>query len=245
MKDLIRPLVPTSLMTVWRRYRSASIDRQFQGLDPAELFSAIYRKKMWGSVAGSAFCSGQGSHYDHIVRPYVEAVGDFLAEFSSAPHAADLGCGDFNVGSQIRSLCARYVASDVVPELVARNAQMYSGLDVSFECIDIVKDPLPVGEIAFLRQVLQHLSNAQILQIVPKLYQYSWVVVSEHLPSNLGFIANVDKPAGPGIREVFGSGVLLSEAPFGLRRLEQRVLCSVPVSEQSGVVQTTAYRLSE
>jgi hypothetical protein len=93
-----------------------------------------------------------------------------------------------------------------------------------------------------LRQVLQHLSNAQIATIVPKLYRYHWLIVSEHLPSSGRFTANRDKPIGPGIRERFGSGVVLTKPPFTLRTLEERTLCLVP--ETSGVIRTVAYRLA-
>jgi hypothetical protein len=226
---------------MWRRHAAHRIDERFASLSPAEVFGAIYREKLWGSRGDSEYCSGSGSHDESIVRPYVENVQSFVSGLPQPPNAVDLGCGDFNVGSQIRSRCAEYVATDVVRDLIERNARTFAAANVSFRCIDIVADPLPGGEVAFLRQVLQHLSNAQIVAVVPKLYQFRWLVVSEHIPCRDGFVANHDKPIGPGVRERFGSGVVLTERPFNLRPLEQRELCEVQTD--SGIVQTIAYRL--
>ena len=213
-------------------------------MSPAEVFSEIYRRKMWGSTAKSAYCSGQGSHYESIVDPYVESVRRFLSEFPHAQKVVDLGCGDFNVGSQLRDCCDQFVATDVVPDLIEHNGRVFAQLDVSFRCIDIISEDLPAGDVAFLRQVAQHLSNAQIMMIIPKLYQYRWVVVSEHLPSADDFVANCDKPPGSGVRVPIGSGVILTEPPFNLRAMEVKPLCDVQLNDMSGVVRTIAYRMA-
>src|SRR5271165_51784 len=190
LKELIRPLARSPLVMVLLQHLAARTERRFEHLTPAEVFGAIYRKKMWGRTGKSDYCSGQGSHYQYIVGPYVESVRRFLSEFANAPNVVDLGCGDFNVGSQLRDCCAQFVATDVVPELIGRNARVFAHLKVRFSCVDIITDELPTGDVAFLRQVAQHLNNAQISEIISKLYRYPWVVVSEHLPSVDGFAAN-------------------------------------------------------
>ena len=202
----------------------------------------MYREKLWGSRASGDYCSGAGSHLDAIVRPYVANVRAFLGEFPELAVAVDLGCGDFNVGSQLVGSFREFTAVDVVPELIERNGRNFAHLGVVFRCLDIVNDDLPAGEVAFLRQVLQHLSNAQVARVVQKLYQYRWLVVTEHLPSAVGFRANRDKPIGPGVRQRFGSGLVLTAPPFNLRVVEQRVLCTVPCDV--GTIQTSAYRLA-
>jgi len=243
LKEFIKPLVRSRLVSRLQRYMTARNELRFEKMSPAEVFSEIYRRKMWGSAAKSDYCSGQGSHYQSIVNPYIESVRRFLSEFSTPPNAVDLGCGDFNVGSQLTDCCGQFVATDVVPDLIGRNARVFAHLNVSFRRLDIISDDLPVGDVAFLRQVAQHLTNAQIAQIIPKLYQYRWVVVSEHLPSLEGFVPNLDKPLGSGVR-VPRSGVVLSAPPFNLRALEVKPLCSVPLNEMSGIVRTVAYRMA-
>ncbi len=241
LKSLVRPLLPRAAVNAWRSRAAARIDAQFAQLPPAAVFSEIYKKRLWGAVNTSAYCSGHGSHDEAVLGPYLQAVRSFLSEFPCKPNVVDLGCGDFNVGARLRDACARYLACDVVNDLIAYNRKLFTSLDTSFMQLDITTDPLPEGEIAFIRQVLQHLNNAQIARVAAKLSQYAWVVVTEHLPTKTDFVANLDKPIGPGVRLRLHSGVVLTRAPFDLRVIDQKPLCSVP--ESSGVLQTTAYQL--
>jgi Methyltransferase domain len=209
---------------------------------PAEVFSRVYRNNHWGRSWGRKFFSGPGSHDPKIVDPYTRSVRDFLTEFPRPPAVVDLGCGDFHTGSQLRNLCGKYVACDVVPELVRHNAARFARLQVDFVCLDIIDDPLPVGEVVFLRQVLQHLANVQIAKVLAKLQQYRFWVVTEHLPADAAFIPNLDHEFGSGIRVTRNSGVVLTAPPFNLKIGTERELCRV--HDGSGIIKTTAYGLS-
>lgn len=209
--------------------------------DPSELFSRVYRSAGWGRAGRQRFFSGPGSHDTAVVNPYVAAVRDFLERLPRPPNVVDLGCGDFNVGSRIRDKCGTYVACDVVEDLIRRNQRAFAAMDVRFLCLDIVDDPLPKGDVAFLRQVLQHLSNAQIERIVFKLGGYRYLVVTEHLPVGPEFKPNADHQAGSGIRVSRNSGVVLTAAPFKLVARDQAELCRV--EKYGGVISTVVYEL--
>jgi len=180
-----------------------------------------------------------------VVLPYVNAVGRFLDSLPCPPSVVDLGCGDFNVGEQLRPYCDRYVACDVVPALIQRNKDKFAGTQVDFRCIDIIEDDLPYGDIVFLRQVLQHLNNAQILRVVQKLYRYKFLILTEHVPTNSGFPPNRDKATGGGIRLPQGSGVVLTEPPFLLRVKSESVICTTnqSLAQYPGLIKTTLYEL--
>lgn len=153
----------------------------------------------------------------------------------------DLGCGDFSVGYQIRGLYRRYVACDVVPSLIAFNQDRYADLVVEFKPLDIAKDEFPRREIAFVRQVLQHLSNDQISGFIAKAPRvYKFLVVTEHLPSQQGFTHNIDKLTGPGTRMGHESGVVLTSPPFSLRAKNAKEICRVD-SVDTGILVTTLY----
>lgn len=209
---------------------------------PAEVFSRVYRDKHWGRRWGRKFFSGPGSHDPKVIGPYIQSVQDFLREFPRPPNVVDLGCGDFHLGSQLRSRCAEYVACDVVPELITHNAAAFARMQVKFVCLNIIDDPLPSGEVVFLRQVLQHLSNAQIAKVLPKLRQYRSVVITEHLPTAETFIANLDHSFGSGIRVTRNSGVVLTAAPFNFKVATERELCRI--EHGAGAIKTVAYGLS-
>lgn len=218
-----------------------ALNADYDGLTPRDAFSSIYHGRRWGSGGQQQdFYSGSGSHEPSLVDQYVEAVTDFLRELPGRPDAVDLGCGDFNVGQRIRPFCGRYTGADVVPTLIEHNQARYGHLGVTFRCLDIAEDPLPPGEVVLIRQVLQHLSNAHIAKVVPKLAQYRYAVVTEHVP--LGrFTPNRDMRTGAGIRLLASpkSGVVLTERPFRLRVRSQRVLSES--RQYGGVIRTILY----
>ena len=226
-----------------RRMNRASAPRlkpeDWAALSPEQAFSHIYARRLWGG--GPGFSSGSGSHDPALVAPYVQAVRLWV-QGQPAMDAVDLGCGDFEVGRQLRQEFGRYVACDVVPDVIAHHRAGPDAATVDFRCLDITRDPLPAGDVAFLRQVLQHLPNALIRQVVPRLYAYRWLVLTEHMPATADFVPNVDKPIGPGIRLISdNSGVELCAPPFDLRPLDTRILCEVP--QFGGVIRTTLYQL--
>ena len=208
--------------------------------DPAaQVFGEVYSNRAWGDDAASPFFSGPGSRDSAVVGEYVKSLGDFLKTLGK-PDVVDLGCGDFKVGAQIRASCGRYTACDAVPELIAFNRKAYKALDVDFQVVDIVEDPLPEGEVAIVRQVLQHLSNAAISRALAKIAaRYKYLVLTEHVPAAAGFVANVDIVTGAGTRLPLGSGVVVTKAPFNLSTASERVLCESP--QFGGTIRTTVY----
>ncbi len=243
LKRILKKLVPRSWIDERNRWLAARADRPFAAQPAPEVFEAVYRRGLWGGSAEADFYSGEGSHQESVVGPYVAAVTQFLASLPQRPRGVDLGCGDFNVGAQIRDSCSDYVACDIVPSLIERNRRVFADRGVEFRALDMATEPLPGGDVVFLRQVLQHMSNAQILALLPKLRQYRWAVVTEHLPSEVSFAPNVDKPPGPGIRVSHGSGVVLAAPPFNFVARSERELCVVrcPI----GIVRTTVYGLAD
>ena len=216
---------------------------QEQREDPAgQVFGEVYGNGAWGHDPASPFYPGPGSRDGAVVGDYVQAVGDFLKSLGK-PDAVDLGCGDFKVGAQLRASCGRYTACDAVPELIAFNRTAYKALDVDFQVVDIVEEPLPEGDVAIVRQVLQHLSNAAISRALAKIVaRYKYLVLTEHVPSVTGFVANVDIVSGAGTRLPLGSGVVVTSSPFNLRAISERVLCESP--QFGGTIRTTVYRLA-
>jgi len=142
----------------------------------------------------------------------------------------DLGCGDFGVGSRLLAPDLRYTTIDIVPDLVEYNRKRFAGMSVEFKCLNIIDDELPKGDLCLVRQVLQHLSNAEILRILNKLRAYRFAIVTEHVYSGPGWHPNVDKPHGPGTRIPARSGVFLDAPPF---YCDAETLMELPVTTNS------------
>lgn len=201
----------------------------------------VYRQGLWGAN-GRPFYSGHGSHQNTIVQPYVKIVSQFLKSFKFKPTLVDLGCGDFNVGRQLLPSVGQYFAVDIVPELIRYNVKTYQQKNLSFLSLNIASDPLPKAQIAMVRQVLQHISNAEILQLLPKLQQYQHLVVTEHLPLG-NFTPNKDIISGQGIRLKQQSGVVLTAPPFNLKVQTQQILLTQKQEAYQGVLQTVLYHI--
>ena len=201
----------------------------------------IYENNLWGGKR-SEFYSGLGSHHPETVEPYVAVVSAFLQDRETLPIVCDLGCGDFNIGKELVKYCKKYIAIDIVPELIAHNRKEFQADNSEFHALDIATDDLPSGDCAILRQVLQHLSNREIKSVVEKLYNFKYVILTEHLPEE-DFEPNKDIISGQGIRLKKQSGVDLSAAPFNFKVKEEKQLLSVPSPDFKGVLATTLYKV--
>lgn len=206
-----------------------------------DAMAQIYEKNLWGGEK-SEFYSGSGSHDPEIVNPYLIVVSDFLIAFESPPVVCDLGCGDFNVGKELVKYSKNYIAIDIVPALITHNKKELQTDNLKFYALDIAKDELPSGDIAILRQVLQHLSNAEISSVVKKLYNFKYVILTEHLPE-VDFEPNKDIISGQGIRLKKQSGVSLTASPFNFKAREEKHLLTTTSSDFKGVLVTTLFAI--
>jgi SAM-dependent methyltransferase len=129
----------------------------------------------------------------------------------------DLGCGDFRVGRLIAATGVAYTGVDVVEPLIAENTRRDASPTVRFQCADITSDALPDGELCLIREVLQHLSNAQISAILPRLSKYKYVLITEVHPEDFRhYQINRDKPHGESSRLAHFSVLCLDQPPFNV-----------------------------
>jgi hypothetical protein len=122
------------------------------------------------------------------------------------------------VGKKIAALGVDYTGVDVVPALIQHHSAQYGSERVRFRQLDIVNEPLPEGDLCLIRQVMQHLSNAQIAKILPRLARYPHVLVTEHYPApGTRTVPNLDKTHGHDTRIEDDSAVFLDQPPFSAR----------------------------
>jgi SAM-dependent methyltransferase len=242
VKSVGRRVLPAPVHRWINRVRMRRGVRPFEGLTNQAIFSRVYSNSgYWGNLGGRPLTSGEGTADAEVTDPYVAAVTELLATFDEPPRVVDLGCGDFTVGVRLRPLCGPYTACDVVPDVIGRNREQYAGAGVEFRTVDIAADPVPQGDVVFLRQVLQHLSNADIAAVLPKLSAFAHVIVTEDVPTR-DHQPNIDMPTGPWTRLSLLSGVDIAAAPFDFRFAARSVICEVPQPNSNSVIRTTHYR---
>ena len=218
----------------------------FKGMKPPEIFDLVYQNGLWGKDSQGRSISGSGSHENRIKDPYIQAIRGIIRKHNLKV-IIDLGCGDFNVGKNFVEACERYIACDISNVILARNKKIFTEDKIEFRNIDIARDELPLGDIACVRQVLQHMSNDDILRFVNQIKAtspYKFLVVTEHLPSADGFPENLDKPVGPNIRAAMNSGIVLDKAPFNLRAKTTEVVLEVNEAQEGredAIIRTTVY----
>jgi SAM-dependent methyltransferase len=181
---------------------------------------------VWGTGA-DGFFSGIGSN-DEMVAPYARMVRELIAE-KRIRTIVDVGCGDFRVGRAIQAPGTRYIGVDIVPALIERNRRLFGGDATQFICLDAVVAPLPDGDLCILRQVLQHLSNAEIGRILRRTRKFPYVLVTEFWsPPSPSSRPNRDKPTDASTRGYLHSGVYPHLPPFSYG--PPRICLAAPVN---------------
>ena len=220
-KRLLLLIIPISLLNIYKKknYEKKKIeirDKGFSDLTNQEIFSIIYKKKLWNPDYEMDFNSGPGSHDPKIVQKYVDSILKYFKSLIKELRILDLGCGDFYIGSQLDKYIEKYIAIDVVDELIEKNRALYLSKNIYFCCLDIVKDDLPNGDCVLLKEVLQHLTNDEVKIILNKLYRYKFVIITENIPFGK-FHENIDKIKGPESRQYLNSGIVIKKPPFNFK----------------------------
>lgn len=246
IKNILKNFIPPQMRVNIRKAQKKifGIENDFKGMENSDIFDKIYNEGIWGKNVDGRSTSGEGSHSPEVINPYIAEISNFLSQ-TKTNTVVDLGCGDFNVGRNFTSLTKNYIACDVSDVILKRNKTKYQSIKhLDFRLLDLSKDKLPKGDICFVRQVLQHLSNTHIKNFVEKINSdkpYKYLVVTEHLPHNDHFIANLDKGAGANTRLMIGSGVVLHQEPFNLDARNTTDL--LEIFSEGGIIKTIIYEL--
>lgn len=224
--------VKARVRTLKARFR----DLSYRGSSPQQIFEKIYASGEWGADGTLGYNSGTGSS-DVFTQLYVETIREYIRT-QGIRHIADLGCGDFRVGRQIiEGEEWDYTGVDIVRPLIEHLNECYAGPHVRFLCRDLIDEPLPDADLYLIRQIFQHLENEQIMKIVEK-SNVPHVIVTEHLPDGPRVLPNRDKPAGPGARLYYSSGVFLEYPPFNCK-LETLLEVQSPFNGRDAVLRTS------
>lgn len=247
IKSALRAIIPNFLLDRYKAFKIAKKQRLNSRLSIEEVFTNAYLNNEWGGEKGE-FNSGQGTTNSNIASAYVAAVSDRIRAMARDDLVfVDLGCGDFRIGRQLVPLCSQYIGVDVVGPLVASNVAKYEDERIKFLHLDIVTSVLPAGDVCFVRQVLQHLSNDEISLILRKLCMYKYIFVTEHYPPDSAMpIPNLDKEHGSDIRLYSNSGVYMDAPPFNIASNALECILSMDADGKdgpsgAGVIRTFLY----
>jgi SAM-dependent methyltransferase len=190
------------------------LDRLLRALTGREeVFTITYEHGLWGDQKKEGFYSGPGSESE-AAGEYVEYVNGFVRQ-NNVKRIVDLGCGDFRVGRRFELQDCSYIGCDIVKPVIESNNAQFGNSRISFRHLDIVSDELPEGELCLIRQVLQHLSNLDVMAVLGKLKKYRYVLVTDELPKKFDQ-ANADIRTQKNTRRIKNSALMLERPPFNV-----------------------------
>lgn len=133
--------------------------------DCKEVFTEIYRSKVWGDGSG-------GGSVPDVARPYISFMSTvILGAMCSHRYftVLDIGCGDGAIADQIDWYNAMYVGIEASTcELAEMGGQPLH----IFQNFDALTDPLPAADLVLCKEVMQHLSNEQVQLLLDRTAHY-------------------------------------------------------------------------
>ena len=151
-------------------------------MSAAEVFTEIYAKRgMERKPEGEEFNSGTGSGAEQLHAPVLRVVNDFI-EKNHIRTVVDMGCGDFSVGRQIARPGIIYTGVDLVLESDRVQSENIRERSHQISVGRSDEGHSPGRRLCLIRQVLQHLSNDEIITAIRRCERYHYMIVTEHLP---------------------------------------------------------------
>jgi hypothetical protein len=132
-----------------------------------ERFSAIYKNRAWVSSSNPGSLSGPGSDLSSTVYIRRE-LPKVLSDLGTAT-LVDIGCGDFGWMKEVQLPC-KYIGIDIVPDLIEENQALYGSATRAFKSLDATCTALPEADTALCREVLFHLSAADMWGLFKNLH---------------------------------------------------------------------------
>ncbi len=139
------------------------------------VFTELYDKKLWGVNADGGVC-GSGS-----TLAATEQYRAFLTKFLQTRQiqsVVDFGCGDWAFSHAIPWGHIEYTGLDVVKSLIDLNQQKFSKPNIHFIHADGLSHELPAADLLICKDVLQHLSNEDVLQFLGQLNKFKYCLIT-------------------------------------------------------------------
>jgi Methyltransferase domain. len=133
------------------------------------IFETIYKKNEW------IYGSGENSLPENTVE-YRKFLQKFLKDYE-IKSVIDVGCGDWQFSKFIDWSGINYVGVDIVKSVIIKNKKEYEKENIHFYCKDAVRYTLSEADLIIIKDVLQHLSNKNVLKILRQLKKFKYVLL--------------------------------------------------------------------
>ena len=134
-------------------------------MDNKKVFSKIYKEGLWNEG------SGDGSKIENVGE-YVDVLQKYIDK-PEIKTVIDLGCGDWQFSKFLDLSSVLYLGVDVVDSVIDSNIDLYSASNIDFISRDIITYELPQVDLIICKDVLQHLSNRDVISVLIKIIKSS------------------------------------------------------------------------
>lgn len=172
--DYIASVSPSSDPLAWAPPKGLFPDPH----DIEAVFQTIYDRQVWGGG------SGGGSEIRNTCL-YVAYV-QYLMDRFDVRTVLDLGCGDWSFSRYLDFGGRQYLGIDAVQSVIEHNAATCGSASIRFAQANLcASDELPEFELVLCKDVLQHLSGANVKTILAKIRRARLgLVTNDYHPSN-------------------------------------------------------------
>jgi SAM-dependent methyltransferase len=164
-------------------------------------FEKVYATNEWGHG------SGEGSAPKHT-RGYVKFLQQFLKQYQIRS-VVDMGCGDWQFSRFIDWTGIHYRGYDLVRSVIENNQKHFAKPGIEFFRYEGNFDELPQADLLITKDVLQHLSQENIMRFLPTINRYPRCLIT-----------NCVNPHGPTLNKDIQDGEFryldLRLPPFGV-----------------------------
>lgn len=138
------------------------------------VFDQIYTTNYWGDGSGTGSSPEATSEYRQFLEGFMRDQG--------VRTVVDLGCGDWQVSNLIDWSGIRYHGFDAADFVIRANTERYAKENISFEKLSDYA-ALPAADLLVVKDVLQHLSNAEVKKILAEVFpKYPKILVTNCVP---------------------------------------------------------------
>lgn len=147
-----------------------------------EVFEKVYETGIWGVDENQKGTSGSGSEPRNAL-PYINYLTKFLKE-KNITSVVDAGCGDWQFSRNLDWTGISYTGIDASKTVVTTNLEKFAKDNINFIHANFIDMNLPKADLLILKDVLQHLSIANVHKAIKQFKKFKYVIVVNDIDPN-------------------------------------------------------------
>lgn len=163
-------------------YDTYKVEKWVDRVEQSEnVFDTIYSGGGWdGKGSGPGSLPENNKEYLYLLHKIIEYT-------PSIKTIVDVGCGDYRLMKELIHT-KKYIGVDVSSHIIQKNKTLYPHVDFS---VGSTVGELPDGDIIIIKDVLQHLSNKDVMKSLNNIKKYKYAIITnDYTGENVNYDIN-------------------------------------------------------